>query len=372
MADRAKSEFYTEDELAAFELLQARALELNKRSALPGAPTSSLSEVIERFDVRAFIDLSHLFGMRNRFSKMPKSEAAAAIAADLSDPESLSGLLAELPTADRKVFEEAIAGHLSDDVPVSNDIAVALQLMGLVAMFNVDDHVRYVVPDQIRRAYSQVATASFTALMKRNDTVSDMIVAAVNLYGTIGFYDMLGLAEHYLDTSLGEGDFYELVEKGIDYGEGFYLTKNDFITSTSLSDWPEEDIRALAQEAGTHPRYRPAKDIFLRYVYWEYFDPTPEADSLEMLFNVYFPRKPQLGAEAVLSVQDLAQQGADMDEITDALEDEFEVFLRDDPSRFDPVVKGIIEVANTTRMWLLNGHTPRELAGSGMEGAPLN
>lgn len=363
MTDNAKSEFYSEDELQLLKAVETVTLEFNRQAALSGEPTDALEDVIGRFSERSLIDLSHLFGTRRHFKNMTREETIATLAEALCDSDNMAGLLQVMPTDARITFERGVRDELADDALVANEVAERLQGMAFMAMFVVDGKVRYVVPREIKTAYEATVTPEFTALLERNDLVSDLLVAAANLYGIVHYDDMVDLVNGYLDEAISEADFYELVQKGVQLDEGYFLTKDDNIVCSSLEEWSDAEIDELALTAKAVPRYKPSKENLLKHVRWTYFEPSEQADSLEMTLNVTFPGNPPIGADALMSIQDLVQQGAQLDEIEDTLEYEFGLPLRDDPDKYAPIIDEIVDLANVTRMWTLNGHTPKEMQG---------
>lgn len=361
-----RNEFFSKDEQQAFDTMREIVVTHNKRIALPGEPTDSLMEALMRFDDRSFSDLCAHYGNRIFYSKLDRETALGAIVKDLLDHDYFTSLLLSLDTASRNVLVKIAAGKVEANAFVDPSVARQLKTTGLAMPFIENDSLIFIVPKQIKQVLRECTTYDLEARLARNDNVSDYIVASMNLYGLILLGDLLDIINSQCGYELTEIELYELAKKGESFDEGYFLDDSDFIACEALEEWSNAELYSLAGQTETIPRYVPDKAVFLKHASSYYFEPTMEADMLEMNFNVYFPSTPPLGEEALLTVQDLSRQGGDLDEVLDVLFDDFGIDLELIPDDEDLIEQSIIDVMVNTRTWIANGNTLSELETQGL------
>ena len=186
--------------------------------------------------------------------------------------------------------------------------------------------------------------------------VADYIVALTNLYGLVHKEKVLEIYNQQNEEKVSIETIEAYLETGIPW-EFVYTHGNYFVHEAiyALDSFEEE----LALRRGK-PYYVPEKKELLRYTDPLYFEKTKEHYTLlAYIKKNFFPDDPAEAEDFAREVVTISHIGFSASELSD-LFDFYEIVFSD-LDQANECLRLITNVANTTRLWENNGHTPREI-----------
>jgi hypothetical protein len=192
-----------------------------------------------------------------------------------------------------------------------------------------------------------------------NETVIDYIISLTHLYGLI-YKDKVVEIFNLQNNEKINAEFINNIMKNPpeDLENNFTEINGDYFVHESIMEFNNFDEQ-VKQRRGK-PLYIPARDELLKYKDDTYFEVTKEYRALCSYVTKYIFDGDEFAAEMLCEdVQGICRFDFSMQEI-------FEVFNTrgvdfKSEKQVNEVVQLVMELANNTRIWENNGHTPNEI-----------
>lgn len=188
--------------------------------------------------------------------------------------------------------------------------------------------------------------------------VMKYIVASTNLYGIVPIEKVVEIYNDQNEEkiSLNEVEsFLQSTQVKEKLEEGFvYIQSNEFVAEATSEIDEKENLKRIT--AGK-PYYVPGKEELLRYIDEEYFQETPEQLLVKNMLKEDFGNQLDVDEEVSELVYNLQVSGGDFMMELSLFVSGLELPIKES-ERYIPA---IVEVADTTRLWEICGHTMKEL-----------
>jgi len=192
-----------------------------------------------------------------------------------------------------------------------------------------------------------------------NDTVIDYIISLTHLYGLVHKDKVLEIFNLQNKEKIDIAVITNIMENPPgDLMKNFVEINGDYFVHETIMEFNNFDEQ-LKQRRGK-PLYIPAREELLKYKEDTYFEVTKEYRALLSYVTKYIFDGDGFAAQMLCEdVQGICQFGFSIQKI-------FEVFNTrgvdfKSEKQVNEVVQLVTEVANNTRIWENNGHTPREI-----------
>lgn len=333
--------------------------QINIENAAHTEPVYSLAEILALKNITKLRKLGKIMQVKY-YSKLPKPELIPSLVERMQQPDILRDFLFTIHEIEWEFFQEVAAQkHLQTD-KVYIDSYLVLQTMGLLQCFYHRDNLFFVVSDEIKAAYRELAKTSFPEEKHFRDLLNNYAIAAVSLYGAITQDDFVELFNSQNDRKASVGEIFPILLNNI-YADAGYCFWDEYIVD---KEFEEEDFAAVprltAQRKGK-PRYNPSREEFLKYSDWDYYEVTPQLIALKNYLSGLIS-DPYEVEDLLDEIHDMIVAGVRMQEYFDLLDSAGIVF--DGVKQAENIMRLIVDVQNNTRQWVNYGHTPKELSSS--------
>jgi hypothetical protein len=319
-------------------------------------PVFSLPSQLHYRNMEQLRAIARMLRLR-KFASLKKDALMQRLAAEMVKPENMERLLL-LPDKQQLVFFL----QLLDRITPSLDryrfaLYDDLEQIGIMQSFYTEGQIIFAIPDEIRTACSEVLKGDFAAKRARVDLVRDYALAAVNFYGAIPVPAFIDLFNQMENQPVDLFETYDIFSGHLVLNDGFFFSKTN-IANDDLDHLSDEGISGLIYKANAHPRYIPAKEEFLKYVNPDYF---PETSQIKALRKELRKRlgDDEEGEFLLSAFHSLCVYAFRTEEMLELLDDSGVKFHSIDDA--NKLLRLMMDVHNSTRLWVNNGNTPDEL-----------
>ena len=329
---------------------------INIESAAHSKPVYSLAGILALKKMTALRLLARAMNIASR-SKLRKVELIDAIVAEMQQPDTLRTCLNSLHEIEWDFFQQVAAEKYLQTDKVYIDSYHLAQNIGLVQSFYYKGELYFVVSDEIKAAYNKLVKTNFPEERNYRDLLNNYAIAAVSLYGVISQEDFVELFNSQNPRKTSIDEMFPLLLQNIIFEAG-YCFWDEYIVDDDFEEDDFEAVAAVVELRKGKPRYTPAKEEFLKYSDWNYYETTPQLITLKDYLAELIYDEDEV--EALLDeIHDMSAVGANMQEYYDLLDSAGIVF--DNKKQTKYITQLIIDVQNNTRQWINYGHTPNEL-----------
>ncbi|MEN6621872.1 MAG: SEC-C metal-binding domain-containing protein [Smithella sp.] len=303
--------------------------------------------------LRAIAGMLHL----RKFASLKKDALKERLEAEMVKPENMERLLLLPDKRQLDFFLQLLDGITPPLDRYRFALYSDLEQIGLVQSFFSDGKIIFAIADEIRAVCNDVLKNDFSIKRARTDLVREYALAAVNFYGAIYVPAFIDLFNQMENQPVNLFETYDIFSDHLVLNDGFFFSKTN-IANDDLDQLSDEEISDLLYEANAHPRYIPAKEEFLKYVNPDYF---PETSQIRALRKDLRKRLGDDGeVEFLLSAfHSLCIYAFTTEEMLELLDDSGVKFRNIDDA--NKLLRLMMDVHNSTRLWVNNGNTPDEL-----------
>ncbi|MDR2421352.1 MAG: SEC-C domain-containing protein [Oscillospiraceae bacterium] len=330
--------------------------EFNIERATKGKPLRKLWDTLAARSLTALRKLAKAHKIRG-YTKMDKTELAAALAERLSNPGALGEIFLSMHDTEWRFFKKvAVTGQLQDDEAFAGEYREA-QDLGIIYLYLHDGRLYFVVPDEIRAVYVKLKKTKLPAERDFCWMVNVYAAAAANLYGVISLNDFAALFNSQNKRRVGADDIFVILLRYAHLDAGYDVWR-DYIISEDFAAEDFETVERFAKGQASKPRYIPQKAEFIECADILYYELVPQTAALRMYIE------DSLGADS-----DTAHNIADglfvafRSEATEP--DAVAMFeahgVKPDMAQLRDALALVTDMGDNTRRWALNGYTPKEL-----------
>lgn len=323
--------------------------DLNADTAMTLAETLAYKTVAELRQLAAAYEIRYA-------SKLRKEELIQSVRAALLERERLEEVLYIVEPDEWRLFQKAVSAPYRSRNPEREPCKV-LQGLGYLQPFQDKGRRIYVAPEEIRRLCHELLKDGFRARKERGDLVHAYASAAVNLYGVISQDDLISIFNSQNGKKLTEEELFSVLIRHIALEQGYVLWE-DYIVSDAFEDNDFQDVPDLLAQVGEKPRYIPEKAELLQYADPDFYEPTPYTAQLERYLVEDAGLDRGTAAELMASLHYAILLEAGMKGMFGLLS-EYHVPI--EPDDLQVIADLLTGLANNTRIWSNNGHTPNEL-----------
>lgn len=329
---------------------------INIENTVHTAPFYSLSEILALKNVTRLRQLGKALQVKY-YGKLSKQELIPAIVGLLKQVHTLRDCLFSLTEIEWEFFQKVVSKRTLQTEKVYITFYLTPQSVGLLQGFYHDDKLWFVVPDEIRDTYRNLAKTGFIEDKRFRDLLNNYAVAAVSLYGVISQDDFVALFNSQNERQTSIGEVFPILLSNI-YSDAGYCFWDEYIVDAGYEEDDFADIQSFVAERKDKPRYAPSREDFLRYSDWDYYEITPQLIALKRQLSKLIA-DPDKVLDILDNIHDLCTVEGKTQEYFDLLDAEGIVFENMDQARV--MMQLIVDVQNNTRLWCDFGHTPSEM-----------
>lgn len=193
--------------------------------------------------------------------------------------------------------------------------------------------------------------------------ISDYVIALTHLYGVVHKDKVVEIYNMQNENQVDGIDLYEMKAdtQSIDPDElvkNFVRIYQDYFVHETI--WEFDEFESILEKKARKPYYIPKQEELLRYKDDLYFEVTKEYEKLIHYMTEHLYKDDAVYAENLVEdIQGFCQMATSPSSILSYL-DERGVKFKDE-QEFHTLFQLIVDLANNTRIWENNGHTPNEL-----------
>lgn len=221
-----------------------------------------------------------------------------------------------------------------------------------------EDQDVLIMPQEVMKQFYTLDASQMKVLVNRNQKITNLLFAMMRDYGVIELKVAKTIVETYLNEKIESKWFVNYVAHLEGYYNAFRLgTGKKYIVNDVIEN--EEEIIAQ-QQRHTDLKYRAFPvEIIMNMNRVDRFERTPQLqDLVSYVMNTY-----QLSVE---ETEEILAQCMYMHQMETPLSDIVsyvgESISFPDVEDLKPFVMKLVDVLNNTRLWVLKGHTPKELS----------
>jgi hypothetical protein len=343
-----------EEELEVYELMKSLAAD----DALNEEPRRGLAEILEGRTLTFLRGVARAQKIRG-FSRMDRAALLAAVMAALTDPDKLRSNLLSLHALEWTLFQDvAAAGILQRDSALFHSY-LRPRALGLIFIFLHNDHIFFVVPDEIRAIYAGLKKSEFFAEQELRRLMSRYASAAAELYGAISVDTLTQIFNSQNSRRQISLPFMIEVLSGAERLDIGFVVWNGCVVSDELASGGFDEVESLFETVNDMPRYIPGKAEFLSYADPHKYLRTPQTAALIRYLDRELGLGPvELLEDIVHDISDAFRIGLELPDIIDTVIDAGVKPTTEQARRLTELVE---DINDHTRRWEEKGHTPRDL-----------
>ncbi len=328
-------------------------------------PCTSLKEILLQKRVVDLRLIAQAFDIKS-VSRMTKNELAETLAAAMPTKESaLHSILLFLPASTQHLLSQAANAPYcrTADVPHSHAYATLERLCLLQSTPCQDGQHCFYMPEEWKALYHAIQSApAFLAEQQLVQSIDCYAMAALSLYGILRQDELLQIVNQY-HTQQVSATAFSATLSSLASASGAYVCWEDYLVHPALAVSNFTPAQKVLQQSAQYARYLPAKTVFLKYADWTYYERNLSFVALEQHLNKKLhslTNSKYSAEELVQKVYQYIRKNANNQAIVN--------LLLSSGIRFDSIpdaqkaMNYIVDIYNSTRTWVLNGNTPRELS----------
>jgi hypothetical protein len=310
--------------------------------------------------------------------QMKKGELVGAIYGKLMDSNIFFGILPEL-CAEELLFVDDImyseSKYIADEDHFPFELGLDLLLSFVISAYYDEYGNIVIVPiDEMKTKLAEFKEKMIDLFEHTLDDVDRCAIAATNLYGAISVDDFTKIFINIMDSEIDKETMINWLNDLIssyEDGDAGFIFRNGMLASDMLSKWTDSELKVFHDGVSTYPLNILPKEEFLCHEEWFFITETDECGK----FVKFITEKLGNGKESADKAQRLAadicslqRQSANMRECMDVISESGISFDSDEEILM--AAEMLTDMHNNTRIWGLNGSTPRELGMAAALGMP--
>lgn len=351
-------------ELAIAILKEVEAM--NLENALKGAPVYTLLEMLSEKNVMALREIGKRYAVKGYY-KLIKQDLINAIYEKMQDVDRLVEVLYSLEGEEWDFFKKVVAKKHLQENNVYLDSYERLYAFGILGLYYNEGKFYFVIPEEIKKVYKKIEKTVFSEKKSYYDLLNHYAKAATHLYGVITQADLVLLFNSQNEQQTSAEELCSILLKYHRENRG-YCFWNDYIVNDAFENNDFKDVEYYVEAAALKPRYMLEKEELLKYANSSYFEATPQIMALIEYIDENLCQDPDETDEIVEEIHFLCFAQAKQQEILDVFHNHNIVF---ELEQIQKLMEHLMEVNNNTRLWLNNGHTPREIAEKPFQSAKI-
>ncbi|WP_284237931.1 YecA family protein [Paenibacillus glycanilyticus] len=340
---------------------------MNVQNAMKGEVKTKLAEILPTLTKDKLNLLAGNYEIKGR-SKMKKQELADAVQAAIVDKEELALALRMTGEKEWELLQKLLSVPYLQDDTVLPGATFFLINAGLMYSFYEEDKLYYVLPEEVKTAYADVALPTLLKERERCQQVNAYILAAMNLYGVCSFEQLIKIYNEQNEDGLDEAELIRICVMFARREQSWHVDGGMLIADYFDED-NQEELDGLLASVANKPYYVPDKQEYLKYAVYGYYEETPQLAGLEQYILQYLCEDKGLVQNLVSEIQFHCSMAKPIEEILMGFEEHGIELPAGD--QLQMIVHLVINVYNNTRMWSNAGFKPVELGGGSPSADPL-
>ncbi len=323
------------------------------KCAVHQVPVYSLPSLLHFRNMEQLRAIAGMLNLR-KFASLKKDALKERLEAEMVKPENMERLLLLPDKRQLDFFLQLLDGITPPLDRYRFALYSDLEQIGLVQSFFSDGKIIFAIADEIRAVCNDVLLNNFQSKSSYN-LVREYALAADEFLRAI--YVLLIELIQPEETSMSISGDTCIFSEHLLLNVGFLFSLY-FIANDDLEQLSDEEISDLLYKANAHPRYIPAKEEFLKYVNPDYFPETSQIRALRKDLRKRLEDDEEV--EFLLSAfHSLCIYAFTTEEMLELLDDSGVKFRSIDDA--NKLLRLMMDVHNSTRLWVNNGNTPDEL-----------
>lgn len=326
------------------------------QAAVKRAPETAMADTLRAKTLEELKKMAKAYSVRG-YSSLNKAGLVGVVGEALRDAGRMENLLYILDEHEWRFFRRVAEEPCLQDNGASFEDTDLLQGSGYVQLYFHEDKFFYVVPEEIRTVYAALMADGFLRRKERSDLIHRYAMAAINLYGVIGWYDFIDIFNSQNAVKTNEGELFLLLIRQI-YAEKGYCFWDEYIVSDTFEEDDFKGVNLLLHEVGDKPRYVPPKKELLKYADPDYYEQTVATRALARYLRETLLQDGDTALALCEAVHDACAAETPISGLF-AIFEEFKITFS--IAQAKELAALLMNVSNSTRLWQNNGHTPLEI-----------
>ena len=331
---------------------------LHIKQAIKGEVKVCLEDILMCLTRVKLLDIASQYLITGR-SGLIKADLAGALALYITDPVNLTQLLILASNEEFETFQLLVNQKSLPIVQQTMRDYLYLMDIGLVFSFYHDNKLTLVMPNEIREAWYELDQNTVFNARDRLQLVKLYIEAMANLYGAIKLEKFFEILNSQNQETIDEIEFSVIYTALISRDNAFWLHEG-YIVSDYFDENNLDEFSKLLERAENKSWYIPERSELLKYADDLYFDKTPQLKALKAYIVKNLCPDEILIEDLIDDIQLLCSMEEPLQEIINEFDRRDIIF--NDTQQIKELVKLIMEVYNTSRLWANHGFTPMEMS----------
>lgn len=337
--------------------LKLLSKEFLKDNAIQNKVSTILTDILNMLSKTELSRLASNNSLPGR-SKMNKSQLAEALTNCITKPENMENGLVLLDDQEWELLLQFVknSGPAADEVLYGSYVYARAQ--GWLFNFYNNDGLHLIMPDEVRKAFTNMDVKKMNAKRQQYLFVIDYIQALVNLNGVVPVLDVYEVIQTQNPGQISKLEFFEVVNQLSARQWVFDLIDNRFV---DCSIEGLDEIESLEEQIQGKPQYLPPKEQLLLYKNSDYFEMTPQLAALQKYISSHLCHDAEMVSDLIDDIQLACSMESPLQDIM------FEFERRDiefaNMEQLKTVFSLVTDVMNNTRLWSNRGYTPSEISG---------
>ncbi len=332
--------------------------ELNIYRAIKAPVRTKLEEILKLLKKDDLLFFAESFGIVGR-SKMNKDKLVSELYKHFSNPVHLEDALLAATKEELSILAKLLEVPYSEKGEATYGKLRYLTTMGAVFLFQQDNTIYMVVPEEIKELYQLIDQKSFNQRHIRIDEVHQYILAMTNLYGAFSSNLPFEVYNQQNDKKMSFQEYTDITFRLEMRQQYFYIYHGHIICEYYELPEMEEKLEQMLRERKGKPFYIPEKNELLKYADNLYEFETPEFLLLRNFVHAELNLEGNKAENLLDDIRYLCSMGEPIKSIMDEVNRQEVVFEGMD--QVNEFLQLVTELSNNTRLWVNGGHTPREM-----------
>lgn len=239
--------------------------------------------------------------------------------------------------------------------------------IGYIHPMTKDEKMLIVMPQEVMDQFEALKHTDLKVGLRKNQRLINLLVVILHHYGVVEIGYAKRILEEDIEQEIELEWFLKFVEFQSNYYNEFHLNDRGYIVNELVEN---ENYLIQKQESRKDLEYAdiPRKDV-LKVNKLDFFDRTPEVKVLEDYL------KKDYGIDEIV-IRELIEQFIYMVQLEDTLPEIVNMFSNhiefQEVEEVEILVQKLSRIMNSTKLWILKGHTPKSIASPKEELRVLN
>lgn len=315
---------------------------------------TNLKLIYSQSTKKSLYEIASLVNLKGR-SKMNKDDLVEAMYKYMTNYSILEDILIHCQNDEWQLFceilEKGESSFLSNEYEYSFFVTIGMFVLISISQRETKNSYKLMLSKEIR-AVIETNTPRLIQTVNRYHLIRKYIRSMITLYGAVEIEKAIEIFNQF------NNEMTNIIEIQKIEDDDFYKFKGNYIFSSIFQD--DEEVKAFLEMRLSKMYYIPSVDQFLLYEKNKKFQSNPQRIALKGFLLNTSSEISELEIDKLIDeIQFNLSIGKEFHKVMSIFNDWNIIFNNEKDIHI--VMNLVLEVSNTTRMWLNSGYTPREI-----------